>query len=307
MSGEGARTRYARHAFRSMGTEVEVILPDELDPSELRRYGAEIEAVFDEHDRRFSRFRDDSELSLVNARAGRPVSVSAPFIALLRFALRAAAETDGLFDPTVLPVLRAAGYDRDFEAIEVGASPEPPSTPLGPAGMWRRIALVGRDVLLPDGAALDLGGVAKGWAVDRAVERLGALPWAAVNAGGDLRVVGRPPPGEVLVGVEDPRHPGIEIGRMVLTGGAVATSSVTRRSWGRGWHHLIDPRTSLPADTDVLQATVFAPTCAEAEVRAKWALLVGPEALSAIPGLLVMRDGRCLHSLPTDETSEVPP
>jgi thiamine biosynthesis lipoprotein len=291
-----------------MGTDVDVILPADVGSAELSRWAAEVESLFSELDRRFSRFREDSELTRLNARAGRTVEVSSGFAALLGFALRGAAETDGLFDPTVLPALTAAGYDRDFDEIEVEATPRiRPVPPPAPARAWHEIRLVGRRVFLPEGVALDFGGVAKGWAVDQVAERLSGLDWALVNAGGDLRVVGRPPPGEVLVGVEHPLEPGAEVGRVLLRGGAVATSSVTRRSWGAGRHHLIDPRTWLPADTGVLQATVWAPTCAEAEIRSKWALLAGPEILGEIPALLVMEDGRYLHSLPTDEPAEVGP
>jgi thiamine biosynthesis lipoprotein len=287
-----------------MGTDVALIAPEDVAEVRFRAAARHVESLFEELDGRFSRFRDDSELSRVNARAGGRLRVSPEFAILLRFALHGARQTNGLFDPTILPALVAAGYDRDFD--ELGTGDRAPARPEGPAGNWRGVRLEGTRLSLPSGTGLDFGGVAKGWAVDLAAELLDDFPWGVVNAGGDLRVVGRPPEGEVLVAVEDPEHSGREIARVVVDGGAVATSSVRRRAWGPGMHHLIDPRTWLPAATGVLQATVWAPTCAEAEIRSKWALLAGESSLEEITALLVMEDGRLPRSIPADEPVEAP-
>jgi len=292
-----------RHSFRSMGTDVSLAVPGGTQPSRFRSSSEAVESEFSEQDRRFSRFRSDSELCRVNERAGRRVRVSHEFASLLRLALAAARETGGLFDPTVLPALLAAGYDRDFEQVTVDR--RVPARPAGPAGTWRFVALEGTRLRMPPGTGLDFGGIAKGWTVDRAMRSVADLPWASVNAGGDLRVAGQPPEGELRVAVEDPRSPGNEIARLLLAGGALATSSVTRRAWGPGRHHLIDPRTQLPAHTGVVQATVWAPTCAEAEIRSKWALMAGPEVLDLVPALLVMEDGQLLRSIAADESVEV--
>ena len=101
------------------------------------------------------------------------------------------------------------------------------------------------------------------------------------------------------MGVDDPEAVGGDAGRIVIREGALATSSVTRRAWGQGLHHLIDPRTARPACGPVLQATVWAPTCAEAEVGAKEALLEGESFLDRGAALLVLRDGRVLTNLTT--------
>jgi thiamine biosynthesis lipoprotein len=128
--------------------------------------------------------------------------------------------------------------------------------------------------------------------VDRVAERIRPLvPWALVDAGGDLRLIGTPPRPGVQIAVEDPDDPRDEVLRLSMDRGAVATSSVTRRAWGPGLHHLIDPRTGAPADTGVVQATVWAKTCARAEVGSKWALLAGPEILDRLPAVLVHADG----------------
>jgi thiamine biosynthesis lipoprotein len=152
--------------------------------------------------------------------------------------------------------------------------------------------------MMPDGVGLDLGGIAKGWTADRAAEHVRRLaPWAIVDAGGDLRAVGDLPADGLQIGLEHPFDPQVEALRLALTEGALATSSTVRRSWGPNLHHLIDPRTGRPAATDVVQATTWAPLCAEAEVRAKVALLRGMAALDEIAATLVLEDGTIMTSM----------
>jgi thiamine biosynthesis lipoprotein len=279
------------HTFLAMGTDVS-LLTGPAEEEVTRRAASVVESIFAREEQRFSRFRPDTELSRVNARAGEPTIVSHGFASLVRFALDAARRTRGRFDPTVLDAVIAAGYDRDFDEILAGARAS--LRPSRPGGRWREIALEGTRLLLPEGAGLDLGGVAKGWTVDLAAEAAveGGPPWAIVNAGGDLRLAGAPPEPGIEVAVEDPDDRAIELLRLVVTSGALATSSTTRRAWGPGLHHLIDPSTGAPADTGVVQATAWAPTCAEAEVAAKEALLGGVPVLDRVPAVLVKDDGR---------------
>jgi len=286
--------RVSRISFRAMGTSVSLTGPTE--PIAFGVAGARVRRVFRSVEARFSRFRADSELAVVNGAAGAWIDVSPPFAALLCLALDGAARTEGLFDPTILPALSAAGYDRDLDVVRRGALP--PRRP-APAARWREVEVRSGAVRLPPGAALDFGGLAKGVAVDlAATAAAGRIPWAMVEAGGDLRVAGRPPADGLPVRLEDPLDATAEILRLVLDAGALATTSVTRRAWGPGLHHVIDPRTGRPAATGVLQATVWAATCAEAEVWAKWALLTGPSAVDAVPGVLVTEDGRVRVSVP---------
>ena len=286
-----------RHSFRSMGTDVTLIVGADAEPDRFAAARATVERIFAREETRFSRFRGDSELSAVNARAGSPTRVSSPFARLLAFALDAARRTNGRFDPTVLDAVIAAGYDRNFDEVLAGARVA--LRPGRPAGRWDRIALHGDEVLLPADVGLDFGGVAKGWTVDLAAAAAfsAGLAWAVVNAGGDLRVVGEVPAPGIEVGIDDPEAPGDEIARLVLGSGAIATSSVTRRAWGPGLHHLIDPMTGTPADSGTLQATAWAPTCAEAEVRAKEAVLEGEPALERIAAVLVTADGRIVTNV----------
>jgi thiamine biosynthesis lipoprotein len=258
-------------------------------------------------ERRFSRFLPMSELSLLNRRAGQPVCVSQPLFRLTAAALAASHATDGLFDPTIGRALLAAGYDRTFADLgdERGGDRLPNTEP----GRYREVVLDAdrRTVLLPAGVGLDLGGIAKGWLADAVARRLGRMGAAAVDLGGDVAFTA-PTPGSPpwLIEVASPWSDDrplaeVELGR----GGGVATSGVVRRRWrtSRGWqHHLIDPRTGRPADTDLASVTVLGPTVAAAEVMAKAVLLLGREcgeqALAVRPGfagILIPFHGAVIH------------
>jgi thiamine biosynthesis lipoprotein len=281
------------HRFRSMGTTVSLTGPDEPGFAAAAEM---LERVFASLDQRFSRFREDSELTAVNARAGRWVELSPEFVEVLDIALDGASRAGGLFDPTVLPALLAAGYDRDFGEMRPGHVHAVESPKAG--GRWTEIERRPGGVRVPADVLLDFGGVAKGWAVDRGSEAVETrLSWAVVDAGGDLRVAGTTPDGGLGISVEDPWDREGEVLRLQVDGGALATSSVPSRTWGPGLHQLIDPRTSLPATTGVTQATAWAETCAEAEIRATWLLLGGPWVLDHVPGVLVMDDQRVITNV----------
>lgn len=222
---------------------------------------------------RFTRFEGTSELSLLNAAGGGWVTISVELEALLRLALDAHERSGGLVHAGVLPALLAAGYTRTFsELAAAGATGQPvamlePPRPLLPLPDVLEVR-PGR-ARLAAGSALDLGGLAKGWLADRCSERLG--PNALVNLGGDLRARGPGPDGE--------GWPVGFAGRTVLLADmAAATSGTTRRRWGDGLHHLIDPRTGLPAHSDLQEVSVLASTAADAEILAKTALLLGRDA-----------------------------
>jgi FAD:protein FMN transferase len=285
---------FTRHEFGAMGTSVTVVLPE---PAAVA--AAEVERLFATWEASLSRFRPDSELSRLNRAAGRRVPVSPPLLDVVEAALRAARATDGIFDPTLEPHLRALGYDRTFEAM---ASDGPAPVPRGPGGAWREIELDrdGGTVRLPAGSALDLGGIAKGMAVDAAVAELvgRGVASAVVEAGGDLAVAGLPPASAawpVAVEVLHGQRP------VSIVAGGLATSGISRRAWRRGGleqHHLVDPRTGASAHNDLWSVTAAAATCAQAEVAAKVAFILGRSAATrfllrvGIAALLVGRDGR---------------
>ena len=165
---------------------------------------AAVRALFEDEEARFSRFRPDSELSAVNGRGRAWMTVSPSFAELTARSLEGARESSGLFDPTILGALEAAGYDRDYAAI---ASSGTVPRPLPRRSRWTDVELIGRTLRLHRGARLDFGGVAKGWAVDLATRLAWSLEWCLISAGGDLRVTGRPPERGVPIDIEDPSNP----------------------------------------------------------------------------------------------------
>ena len=212
---------------------------------------------------RLTRFSADSELSRLNGRTGEWVDISSEVEAVLRAALRAYEMSSGLVNAAVLPSMLAAGYTHTFRDGPTTATLDR----CGPAPALPDVLEVrsGRARLLPP-AGLDLGGIAKGWMADRLCEVMGRN--VVVNLGGDLRANG---PG--------PRGDGWPVGvagvTLMLRDQAAATSSVRRRRW-EGAHHLIDPRTGLPADTGLEEVSVVTTGAFEAEVVVKTALLLGP-------------------------------
>ncbi len=258
--------------FRAMGTEVEVLAVPALPDGALDR----VRALFQEVEAALSRFLPESELSRLNASGGRPFMPSALLRTVLSGAIEAAASTGGMFDPTVLEALEASGYRRSFDAMNDAS----PARPAQTRGDYRSVRFNDDgSVVLQDDVRVDLGGYAKGWTVDAAAELMAGCESWLVNAGGDLRAAGTGPEGEGwLVGVENPLDPEWDVGVLRVTDAAIATSSTHRRRWQTQdgpAHHIIDPRTGRPAETDLAAATVMAATAAQAEVAAKTALLLG--------------------------------
>lgn len=285
---------------RAMGTTLTLYGPSDG----LEGAWRVVASTFRREERRFSRFRRDSELTAINDRAGRWTPISSGFAALLRFALERAAATEGVFDPTVLRAIEAAGYDRDFDEVLAAAGRIP--RPTTPCGRWTEIEVRGRDVRLPSGVGLDLGGVAKGWTVDLAVRAAlsTGIGWVLVSAGGDMGIGGLAP--SLSIDVEDPDDPLTPLMTLHLDRGALATSSTTKRSWGPGLHHVIDARTGAPAVTDAVQVTTWAPTCAKAEVAATVGLLRGTVAAADAPSVIVGADGTVFRSIAPDRNGGSP-
>jgi thiamine biosynthesis lipoprotein len=268
-------------SFRSMTTEIELLV-DASDGRLASEVLQSAERFFQEVEARFSRFRADSELVQLNRTPGEAVRVSPDLAELIELALAAARASDGIFDPTVIDALEAAGYDRSIELIRKGGT-HPPQRVAPQPDRWEQVVVepTGGTVRLPAGVRLDLGGLGKGWAADRAGAMLQPLGAGMVSAGGDIRAWGNQPgsrPGQGwLVALDHPEQPGRDLAWLRLRDGAVATSSITARRWAGG-HHLINPRTARPADTDLLSVTALAPTVVQAEVAAKVALILGHEA-----------------------------
>ena len=217
---------------------------------------------------RLTRFSPDSELTRFNFSPGQWMDVSPELEALLRESLRAFETSGGLVNVAVLPSMTAIGYTRPLaEGLPVATVSGACPLPALPDVLRVRVGAA----RLETGAGIDLGGIAKGWMADRLRESLG--PNALANLGGDLSAGGLGPAGGGwpvgLAGVT-----------VLLRGQGAATSSVRRRRWGEH-HHLIDPRTGLPARTGLEEVSVVAASGVEAEVAAKAALLIGLELAPA--------------------------
>ena len=239
-------------------------------------------ALVQESEKRFTRFSEDSELSALNRAAGSWFQASPELFEVAWLARRFLDRTRGLFDPSILPSLRQAGYDRSMDELRLNGPGPVRVTPSWsrPGFGGTRFDHLNRRICLPAGVEIDLGGIAKGWIAGQAAQLLSGYASAcAVSAGGDMVMIGVPA-GERgwQVALEDPREPTRSLAVLRLGPGAVATSSVVKRSWvqaGKQRHHIIDPRQGAPAETDWLSVTVMAPDPAAAEAFAKALLIAG--------------------------------
>jgi thiamine biosynthesis lipoprotein len=273
-------------SWQALGTTVGLVVRD------ARAHDAARRAVEDELaaiDAACSRFRADSELTAINAAAGRPVRVSPVLMEALTVALRAAIITSGRVDPTVGRALELVGYDRDFARVRDSRVRR---IRVAPVAGWRVVEL-DRDagtVRVPAGVRLDLGATAKALAADRAAERAAShAPGVLVNLGGDIATAGAAPRGGWAVRVADSHHaqadaPGQDL---LIASGGLSTSSTTVRRWRRRGgtaHHIVDPRTGAPAVEHWRTVSVAAANCVDANIASTAAIVLGPEAAEWLAG-----------------------
>ncbi len=296
-----------------MGSEMGVWLQlADGDAAERLLRGAA--ALFNEAERRLSRFDPDSELSRLNERPDEWVEVSRPLWRVMTRALQLAEETGGLFDPTLLDAMLAAGYDRPFDPAWRGGNGHVAADAPPLFGQWQLVERDGarRALRLSHGARLDLGGIAKGFTARQVVDWLSVWGPCLVDAGGDLSA-GDGPAGESgwpvavaapsgMTAGDTPDRPALHLW---LSNATLATSGVDYRWWlsgGRRHHHVIDPRTGHAAETDLLTATVLSADAARAEAWAT-ALLVAGQTTALyradqhdLPVALFAADGRLNHT-----------
>jgi thiamine biosynthesis lipoprotein len=285
--------------WRALGTSAAIVVSDR---GALAAARAAVEAELAAVDLACSRFRSDSDLSRLNAGAGRPVRVGALLLDAIAVALRAAVLTDGIVDPTIGRALILAGYDRDFATLAHARSRLVATRVEG----WQAVSVdPGRnEVRIPRGVRLDLGATAKALAADRAATAAAAAApgvGVLVNLGGDIAVAGPPPAGGWAVRVADdhqapPDAPGQTL---AISAGGVATSSTTVRRWGPDAHHIIDPRTGLPADSPWRTVSVVAAACVDANIASTAAIVLGDDApgwleARGLPARLVDHEGATL-------------
>jgi FAD:protein FMN transferase len=290
------------------------------DAGALDTAKAVVERIVGEFDHACSRFRDDSELSLVNAAAGAPVQVGPVLLEAVTAALRAARVTGGDVDPTVGRALISLGYDRDFAMLaragddidaagEDGVAVSPRARPLASVPGWRAVTVdPGRSTIrVAGGVTLDLGATAKALAADRAAAEASAAAGCGVivSFGGDLAIVGPPPPEGWRIRVTDDHRAGFDApGQWISLGsGGLATSSVAVRRWRTGSgtaHHLIDPHTGRSAESVWRTVSVSAGSCLDANTASTATIIRGDEAVPwlealGMPSRLVRTDSTVLH------------
>ncbi len=289
-STEQALTRRARPY---LGTIVEIAVEDPASGVPAQKAISEAFLAVDKVQRLMSYHDPFSELSRVNSSAHvAPVQVSPWTYAVLRTAQRLAAESGGAFDVTIAPRLAAWGY---LPRVPANGRDEMRAT-------WRDVELrPGRLVAFRRPLHMDLGGIAKGFAVDRAVEALrkAGVPAGVVNAGGDLRAFGDR---EFPVQIRHPREPGAAGHGFTLRNAAVATSATyfSRKQWRKCWVcPLVDGATRLPCE-DEFSVSVHAPTALLADALTKIVVARREDAAPILQrhrasALLLDREGRCQY------------
>jgi thiamine biosynthesis lipoprotein ApbE len=304
MTRPGVSTQPAGARWEALGTSVVLRVSE---PRALAAARAALELELAAIDRACSRFRSDSELSRVNARAGRATPAGELLIEAISLALRAAELTGGAVDPTVGRALELAGYDRDWRLLEPpAAGPDrPPAVTARALCDWRAVTLdrARATVRVPAGIKLDLGATAKAWAADRGAAACAAAGGcgALVSLGGDIATAGAAPAGGWQVRVtDDHRSDQSAPGQTVaIRSGGLASSSTTVRRWRHGegtMHHIIDPATGAPVSSRWRTVSVAAADCADANIAATASLVRAAEAPAwlaelGLPARLVARDG----------------
>jgi FAD:protein FMN transferase len=269
-----------RLRFTAMGTLVDVTVWG-LPAEQAEAAGAEVEALFHALHREWDPWGEGALGRLNRSLAeGEPAVPEAGLAVLLERAAALSATSGGLFEPAVGGLVRLWGFSRDEHMAE--APPDAGAVADALAALRPLPELLGADGALraAEGVAIDLGGFAKGVAVDRAIELLKSLgvEHAIVNAGGDLRAIGRRGERPWRIGIRAPRDPGVLAALEVTGDAAVFTTGDYERYFvhqGQRYHHVLDPRSGYPA-RGAAAVTVIHPDAGLADAAATALLVAGP-------------------------------
>lgn len=276
-------TRYQESAHK-LGSEVVITIVDDQNPSQMFKY---IWGMIDEFEDNFSRFRPYSEVSKLNMIPGKKFKASGELIDIIKLSNNFHKNTFGIYNPLILPSLQRVGY--------LSSWPNPAATSLEQLDYRSRKAKpntyieVGDNFIkLPPGSALDLGGIGKGYLLDklhRLLTERGVKNFF-LSLGGDLICSGSDLSNKGWkVGVASALKEDEDIDQVCLAGGkqyrAIASSGVTKRR-GQDWHHLIDPRTVLPSKSDIVMASVISAEGVTSDILAKVLLINGSSEAQAI-------------------------
>ncbi|MFD0692475.1 FAD:protein FMN transferase [Paenibacillus sp. GCM10027628] len=297
-------------AFRSMNTQIQTLIESSDYVPELED---RIKIWFSQTEQRFSRFRNDSELSQLNQFAGERCLISEDMLQVLEQSRYYMEQTTGAFSIFVHHALQNAGYGDSFEHIREQKQVLKPYKRAKSEGIHIDISPAMRSVVFPQ--AMDLGGIVKSWTVQQLSRYLRGewmLSRGLINAGGDIEVWGGSAEGEPwVIAIANPhKKNSADESCLQLMTGAVATSSTLRRSWktneGR-MHHLIDPRTMKPSQSSVIQCTVIGKDLIASEIWAKAMCILGVEdgiallreRTEGIEALFYTSDGAVHHAKPS--------
>lgn len=299
----GAKVPLRRLSFPALGTTCEVQYAAPGGDPQAAAFERAVVGWVNAFEAKYSRFRPDSLLSRLNAAAGREwVAVDAEMEAMGKLCDTLHFMTQGVLDPTTLPLLRLWNYQAE--------SPRIPAAPAIAAARalvgWKKVQRTPGRMFLPEpGMALDFGGFGKEYAVDIAAQIAAdhGITSALVDFGHDLRAVGAPSDRPAWhIGLEDPLRPGETAGSIAVIGKGVASSGDYIRRFvieGKRYGHIIDPRTGWPVANGCLQATVVAASCLQAGALSTTAFVLGvPKGVDFIQsfpgaeGLLVAERAR---------------
>lgn len=290
-------------AFPALGTNCEVQYAAPGGEPQAAAFERAVVGWVSAFEAKYSRFRPDSLLSRINAAAGRSwVEVDAEMEAMFKLCDTLHFMTQGVLDPTTLPLIRLWNYKSEQPRLPSEAEVAAACRLVG----WKKVQRSPGRVFLPEpGMALDFGGFGKEYAVDLTAQLATdhGLPCALVDFGHDLRALGTPPGRPAWhIGLEDPHQPGASAGSIAVIGRGVASSGDYIRRFvlnGKRYGHILDPRSGRPVAHGCLQATVVAASCLQAGALSTTAFVLGVpkgiEFIQSFPnteGLLVTENVR---------------
>ena len=273
--------RYQQH-FHALGSEVLLTIVTNKNPEAAQKILRNLRVEIDSFEAQFSRFKDESELSSFNKLAGKKVKITEPFYRLLSITKTLSIQTDGLYNPFILPALQRAGY--------VGSWPNPDSFTKsidyskGSVVPISELIIDNNSAQIPHNTAIDFGGIGKGYLLDQltvSIEK-SDIEGFWFSLGGDIICGGHDLHNENWnIGVGSAVNPNELVATLANFKGdqlGIATSGVTKRKGtnaGKEWHHIIDPRTGQSSKTDIQTVTVTARSAVVADVYAKCIVIGG--------------------------------
>lgn len=260
------------HTFQSMGTHYQFVGIADPIAGEMEHWIHIVEASL-------SRFSPVSELSDLNQSEGIPVLCSDILWEIIGLADHYYQETERIFNPYLGRILSELGYNQSFENID----PDQCATPTVPLPKVAHPVVLQPEkkaAILHPSFSIDLGGIAKGWSAQKLsswAKRTG-VSCGAIDAGGDMAIWGNEDALGWEVLIENPWETANDLVYLRVTKEVgIATSSIIKRQWGEGHHHIIDPRTLQSSQSDLIQVTILAPDLTLAEVYTKVFLILGSE------------------------------